>query len=99
MDYKHNLVFECGKEKLEMNSRADIKLIDIQGIEASSYTINTRASEQDGVEVSSIKVEPREIIITGDIEKNERELINREKLIRFFDPKQRRNIIHNKKSY
>ena len=99
MDYKHNLVFECGKEKLEMNSRADIKLIDIQGIEASSYTINTRASEQDGAEVSSIKVEPREIIITGDIEKNERELINREKLIRFFNPKQGRNIIHNKKSY
>lgn len=88
MDYKHNLVFECGKNKLEMNSRADIKLIDIQGIEASSYTINTVASEQDGSAVSSIKVEPREIIVIGDIEKNERELINREKLIRFFDPKQ-----------
>lgn len=88
MDYKHDLVFECGKNKLEMNSRADIKLIDIQGIEASSYTINTRASEQDGSAVSSIKVEPREITIIGDIDKNERELINREKLIRFFDPKQ-----------
>lgn len=88
MDYKHNLVFECGKEKLEMNSRADIKLIDIQGIEASSYTINTIASEQDGSAVSSIKVEPREITIIGDIDKNERELINREKLIRFFNPKQ-----------
>ena len=88
MDYKHNLVFECGKEKLEMNSRVDIKLIDIKGIEASSYTINTRASEQDGGVVSSIKVEPREIIVIGDIDKNERELENRDKLIRFFDPKQ-----------
>jgi len=88
MVYKHNLVFECGKEKLEMNSRVDIKLIDIQGIEASSYTINTRASEQDGAEVSSVKVEPREIVIIGDIDKNEREPINRERLIRFFDPKQ-----------
>jgi len=88
MDYKHNLVFECGKNKLEMNSRADIKLIDIKGIEASSYTINTIASEQDGSAVSSIKVEPREIIIFGDIEKNERELINRDKLIRFFNPRQ-----------
>jgi len=89
MDYKHNLVFECEKEKLEMNSRADFKLIDIQGIEASSYTINTRASEQDGQAVSSVKVEPREITITGDIEKNENELVNRDKLIRFFKPKVR----------
>lgn len=87
MDYKHNLVFECEKEKLEMNSKVDFKLIDIQGIEASSYTINTRASEQDGQTVSTVKVEPREITITGDIEKNEDELVNRDKLIRFFKPK------------
>ena len=87
MDYNHNLVFECEKEKLEMNSKSNIKLIDIKGIEASSYTINTRDSEQDGATVSSVKVEPREIAITGDIEKNEYELINRDKLIRFFDPK------------
>lgn len=47
MDYKHDLVFECEKDKLEINSRSDFKLIDIQGIEASSYTINTKASNQD----------------------------------------------------
>ena len=47
MDYKHDLVFECEKDKLEINSRSDFKLIDIQGIEASSYTINTKASDQD----------------------------------------------------
>ena len=88
MDYKHNLVFKSGKKELTMNSEVDIHVIDVQGIEASSYTINTASSEQDGASVTSVKVEPREITITGDIEKNELELENRDFLIRFFDPKQ-----------
>lgn len=88
MDYKQNLIFKSNKKTLEMNSKLDIKVIDIQGIEASSYTINTTASEQDGANVTSVKVEPREITITGDIEKNENELTNRDFLIRFFNPKQ-----------
>lgn len=88
MDYKQNLVFKSNKKELTMNSKLDIHVIDILGIEASSYTINTTSSEQDGANVTSVKVEPREIIITGDIEKNENELANRDSLIRFFDPKQ-----------
>ena len=88
MDYKQNLIFKSNKKELVMNSKLDIHVIEIQGIEASSYTINTTASEQDGASVTSVKVEPREIIITGDIEKNENELTNRDYLIRFFDPKQ-----------
>lgn len=87
MDYKFNAIFESNKNILEMKEDTDIKIIDIQGIEASSYTINTISSEQDGAIVTSEKVEPREITITGDIEKNENETENREKLIRFFNPK------------
>lgn len=88
MDYKQDILFKSNKKTLQMNSNLDIKVIDIQGIEASSYTINTTPSEQDGVSVTSVKVEPREIVITGDIEKNKNELKNRDYLIRFFDPKQ-----------
>ncbi len=88
MDYKQDILFKSNKKILQMNSNLDIKVIDIQGIEASSYTINTNSSEQDGASVTSVKVEPREIVITGDIEKNESELINRDYLIRFFNPKQ-----------
>ena len=88
MDYKQNLIFKSNKKELTMNSKIDIHVIDIQGIEASSYTINTTSSEQDGASVTSVKVEPREIIVTGDIEKNEEELLNRDYLIRFFNPKQ-----------
>ncbi len=88
MDYKQNLIFKSNNKTLEMNRNLDIKVIDIQGIEASSYTINTASSEQDGSTVTSVKVEPREITITGDIEKNENELTNRDYLIRFFNPKQ-----------
>lgn len=88
MDYKHRMTFvRNDKKTLDMNEETDMKVIDIQGIEASSYTINNIASEQDGATVTSIKVEPREITIVGDIEKNENEDTNRDKLIRFFNPK------------
>lgn len=87
MDYKFNAIFESNNNRLEMNKNTDMRIIDIEGIEASSYTINTISSEQDGAIVTSEKVEPREITITGDIEKNENETKNREKLIRFFNPK------------
>ena len=87
MDYRQYAVFKSNNKKLEMNRDTEIKIIDIEGIEASSYTINTINSEQDGAIVTSEKVEPREITITGDIEKNENELKNRDTLIRFFAPK------------
>lgn len=87
MDYKFNAIFESNNKILEMNKNTDVRIIDIEGIEASSYTINTISSEQDGAIVTSEKVEPREITITGDIKKNENETKNREKLIRFFNPK------------
>ena len=74
MDYKQNLVFKSNKKELTMNSRIDIHVIDILGIEASSYTINKSNSEQDGANVTSVKIEPRQITITCDIEKNENEL-------------------------
>lgn len=86
MDYKQNLIFKSNNKVLKMNSNEDIKILDIKGIEASSYTINTANSEQDGSTATSVKVEPREMIITGDIEKNQRELQRREDLIRFFNP-------------
>lgn len=87
MDYKFNAIFKSNNNEIEMNKNTDIKIIDIEGIEASSYTINTISSEQDGAIVTSTKIEPREITVTGDIEKNENETANRYKLIRFFNPK------------
>ena len=87
MDYKFNAIFKSNNNEIEMNKNTDIKIIDIEGIEASSYTINTISSEQDGAIVTSTKIEPREITVTGDIEKNENETTNRDKLIRFFNPK------------
>lgn len=87
MDYKFNAIFKSNNNEIEMNKNTNIKIIDIEGIEASSYTINTISSEQDGAIVTSTKIEPREITITGDIEKNKNETANRDKLIRFFNPK------------
>lgn len=87
MDYKFNAIFKSNNDEIEMNKNTDIKIIDIEGIEASSYTINTISSEQDGAIVTSTKIEPREITITGDIEKDKNETANRDKLIRFFNPR------------
>lgn len=87
MDYKQNIIFKSDKKELTMNSKEEIHIIEITGIEASSYTINTSNAEQDGTTVTSVKVEPREITIIGDIEKNDNDIANREKLIRFFNPK------------
>ncbi len=89
MEYKHELVFESNKKILKINSESDIHLIDIQGIESSSYSINKTNSEQDGATLTSVKIEPREITITGDIEKNIKEDENRDFLLRFFNPKQK----------
>lgn len=93
MDYRQNVVFKSNGKILEINRNTEIKMIDIEGIEASSYTINTIASQQDGAIVTSEKVESREITITGDIEENENKLKNRDKLIRFFNPKQTGEMI------
>ena len=87
MDYKFNAIFKSNNNEIEMNKNTDIKIINIEGIEASSYTINTISSEQDGAIVTSTKIEPREITITGDVKKNKNETANRDKLIRFFNPK------------
>ena len=89
MEYKHELVFESNKKILKINSESDIHLIDIQGIESSSYSINKTNSDQDGATLTSVKIEPREITITGDIEKNIKEDENRDFLLRFFNPKQK----------
>ena len=75
-------------ETLEMNKTTDYRIIDITGIEASSYTHNTTSSEEDGANIASTKIEPRPIEITGDIAKNSNEDDNRETLTRFFDPHQ-----------
>ena len=88
MKYKQNLIFKRKNGQLEMNSKVGFKVIDITGIEASSYTINKSNSEKDGAEIMSVKVEPRPINIIGEIEKNNNELINREELIRFFKPQE-----------
>ena len=69
MKYKQNLIFKRKNGQLEMNSKVGFKVIDITGIEASSYTINKSNSEKDGAEIMSVKVEPRPINVIGEIEK------------------------------
>lgn len=89
MNYKFELEFVCGKKRLQMNKKdSEINITDIKGIEATSYSINTASSQVDGAIIKSVKVNPREITITGDIEKNQNETTNRNFLLSFFNPKE-----------
>lgn len=72
---------------LTMNKNSEFKVLTIEGLEASEYTINKVSSNQDGAIITNRKIEPREIILTGDITKNANEDINRKKIISFFNPK------------
>lgn len=87
MDCKLEIQFNCNNKTLEMNKDTDFRIISITGLEGSSYTIHKADSNQDGMVVTGKKIEPREIIISGDIKKNSNETLNREELISFFNPR------------
>lgn len=96
MTYNLDLLFSSNNSQIKMNKSSDFKVLTISGLEASSYTINKLESNQDGMTVTGKKVEPREIRITGDIAKNEREDINREKIRSFFSPKYTGELVVNR---
>jgi len=99
------LSFRCQNKTLEMKRESEFRVITITGLEASEYSINTINSNQDGAIVTYRKIEPREIVITGDVKKNSNEDVNRQTLISFFNPKSdgelkiRRNNNEKKISY
>lgn len=85
---KLELVFTSQNKEIKMNDEtSEFNIISIEGLEASQYSIKSIDSKQDGCIVTSRKIEPREIRIVGDIEKNENEDFNRRLLISFFNPK------------
>ncbi|MEG0873044.1 MAG: phage tail family protein [Clostridia bacterium] len=87
MDYKMILNFNSNNNNLEMSRDSCFKILSIDGLESSTYTINKINSSQDGMTITSKKIEPREITICGEINKDKNENINRYKLIKFFNPK------------
>ena len=87
MASKLELVFNSKNKTIEMNKNSEFGVISIEGIEASQYSISSIDSNQDGCIVTHEKIEPREITIVGDIDKNSNEDINRSTLISFFNPK------------
>lgn len=99
------LSFRCQNKTLEMKRESEFRVLTITGLEASEYSINTINSNQDGAIVTYRKIEPREIVITGDVKKNSNEDVNRQTLISFFNPKSdgelkiRRNSNEKKISY
>lgn len=81
------LNFSSKNKSLQMNRNSEFRIISIEGLEASEYMINNINSNQDGAIVTYRKIEPREIVIKGDVKKNINEDLNRQLLISFFNPK------------
>lgn len=99
------LNFSSRNRSILMNKKSEFRVISIDGLEASEYSINAINTNQDGAIVTYRKIEPREITITGDVKKNVNEDLNRELMISFFNPKVdgvlrvKRNEIERKISY
>ena len=85
---KLELVFTIQNKEIRLNDKiSGFNNMSLEGLEASNYSIQKVDSNQDGSIVTFKKIEPREITIVGDIEKNENEDFNRRLLISFFNPK------------
>lgn len=81
------LIFSSQDKEILMNKTSEFRIISIDGLESSSYSIKNIDSNTDGADVTYRKIEPREITIVGDVKKNCNEDINRRILINFFNPK------------
>lgn len=84
-----NLKFESSNKILNIEKNGDYKLIKVEGIESSDYEINIEQYTQyDGGYTKKKRVLPRDISIIVDYIDINNASVERQKLIRFFNPKQ-----------
>lgn len=84
-----NLKFECSNNVLNIEKDSDYKLIKVLGIESSDYEINIEQYTQyDGGYTKKKRVLPRDISIIVDYRNIDNASSERQKLIKFFNPKQ-----------
>ena len=81
------LQFLSRNKMIVMNKSSEFRVLTMSGLEASEYSIRRMESNQDGGIVTHRKINPREIVIAGDVKKNDNEDWNRQRLIGFFNPK------------
>lgn len=83
-----NIKFESNDEALSIEKDSDYKLIKVEGIESSDYEINIEQYTQyDGGYTKKRRVLPRDILIMADYYNDENSETERQKLIKFFNPK------------
>jgi hypothetical protein len=84
-----NITFQSNNETLKFGKETDYKLIKIEGIESSDYEVTIENYTQyDGGHTNKKRVLPRDISIVCDYCNAENTEMERQKLIRFFNPKQ-----------
>lgn len=84
-----NIVFQSNDKILKVEKDTDYKLVKVEGIESSDYQINIEQYTQyDGGYTKKKIVLPRDISIIVDYIDIDNANIERQKLIRFFNPKQ-----------
>lgn len=58
------LDFSSKDKMIQMNKKSEFRVLTVEGLEASEYSISTINSNQDGAIVTHRKINPREIRIT-----------------------------------
>lgn len=95
MDNKFiNITFKSNNEIIKLEK--DYKLTNVEGIESSDYEINVENYMQyDGGYTSKKRVLPRDISISWDYCNLQKDNSERQKLIKFFSPKQQGVLVIN----
>ncbi|MEG1256603.1 phage tail family protein [Clostridium sp.] len=90
MDTKFlNLKLASNNEVLNIEKDSDYKLVKLEGIDSSDYEVNIEQYMQyDGGYTNKKRVLPRDISIVVDYRNIDNASIERQRLIRFFNPKQ-----------
>lgn len=95
MDNKFiNITFKSNNEIIKLEK--DYKLTSVEGIESSNYEINVENyMQRDGGYTSKKRVLPRDIAISWDYCNLKKDNSERQKLIKFFSPKQQGVLVIN----
>ncbi len=85
---------ECNGKRLAMGPGEDMDITSVTGLESSSLELSTSDNALiDGASVEGKKIKPRPIHIEASFRDNKNNSINRQKVIKFFNPKYTGNAI------
>lgn len=81
-----NVTFYSGDKIFEIKKNSELRILSINGIADIKNSIVKSNIRGNGTVITGSKIEAKDIDITFEIKKNENEDINRDNILRFFNP-------------